>query len=187
MIVKNLYLVLFLFLIISCNKEDDISSVRKCGEVLCLNGAECVDNTCDCPLGYSGATCNVLLTPSRIFVRKLSVTNFPEKDPLGQNWDPDELPDIFFQFFEDTDILYTELKTHDNAIHTEDYVFLPIQLEITNVNTVHRILLRDFDFSEHDILGEVVFTPFDGKSLPKEIILGAGEDVTFELEVDYAF
>ncbi len=186
MIVRSLCYVLIFFLIVSCNKEDD-SSIGKCGSVVCLNGATCVDKTCLCPTGFSGITCETVDTPVSIIVRTVGLTNFPQKDSNNENWDPDGLPDIFFQIYKEFEPIYTEIQTHDNAMHTENYNFIPNQLAITEVTTPHRIVLLDFDFSTHDILGEIVFTPFDGKSLPEEILLGAGEDVTFRLTVDYNF
>lgn len=188
MIVRSLCYVLIFFLIVSCNQKDD-RGIEKCGKIACLNGATCVDDTCLCPTGFSGLACETLETPISIVVRTVILTNFPEKDSNNESWDTNGLPDIFFQIYKELDAvpIYTEVKTHENAVHTENYSFTPNQLTITEVNTPHRILLLDFDFSKHDILGELTFTPFDGKSLPKEIILGAEEEVTLRLMVDYNF
>jgi len=183
---RSLCLLLIAFLIVSCNKEDT-SSIGKCGEVECLNGSTCVDNTCDCPPGLSGSSCETILTPTKILIRKVRLTNFPEKDSFNEDWDLDGLPDVFFQVYKEFDLLYDEEKTYQDAMPTESYDFFPTQLEITEVNRSHRIALFDSDFQIPDILGEIEFIPFDGKSHPKKLILGIGEKVTFRLELDYDF
>lgn len=44
---------LFIFLISGCKKNEDNS----CNGVVCQNGAECVNNACQCPEGYEDTDC----------------------------------------------------------------------------------------------------------------------------------
>lgn len=63
-ILSTITLVVSLFVLVlvsACNKGDikynDTTLVRPCDNVICLNGGNCVDGTCYCPVGYEGVKC----------------------------------------------------------------------------------------------------------------------------------
>lgn len=63
-ILSTISLVVSLFILVmvsACNKGDikynDTTLVRPCDNVICLNGGNCVDGSCYCPLGYEGVKC----------------------------------------------------------------------------------------------------------------------------------
>lgn len=63
-ILSTISLVVSLFtlvLVSACNKGDikynDTTLIRPCDNVICLNGGNCVDGSCYCPLGYEGLKC----------------------------------------------------------------------------------------------------------------------------------
>lgn len=101
-------LVLFSFtlaFISSCKKKDlvynDTTKIRPCDNVICLNGGNCLDGNCLCPIGYEGVKCekkwtdkfvgnfiasdecytgsagfyDVLITPDPVFADKMNFTN----------------------------------------------------------------------------------------------------------------
>lgn len=47
----------------SCDKKaikyNDTTLIRPCDNVVCLNGASCVDGVCVCPKGYEGNKCEI--------------------------------------------------------------------------------------------------------------------------------
>jgi hypothetical protein len=63
-ILYTLTSVLSLFILVmvsACNKGDikynDTTLIRPCDQVICLNGGNCVDGSCNCPAGYEGIKC----------------------------------------------------------------------------------------------------------------------------------
>ena len=47
-----------LLLLVACGDSETLfEPADPCDQIMCLNGGACVDGTCDCPSGYSGAAC----------------------------------------------------------------------------------------------------------------------------------
>jgi hypothetical protein len=80
----KLTLVLFLgILFISiqgCNKDE-------CKNIVCLNGGACESGFCNCPPGYTGATCGIAKTPVSVTINNITVNRYPMTNPSGAGWD----------------------------------------------------------------------------------------------------
>ena len=59
-----------------------------CEGITCANDGVCINGTCDCPTGYSGATCQTQLTPISMTVTKIVIDKYPLVNPVGGNLDP---------------------------------------------------------------------------------------------------
>ncbi|WP_417601275.1 hypothetical protein [Owenweeksia hongkongensis] len=91
-------------LIVCCTKKDSNSNAdesgcvyktidgqRICycgGTVVCQNGGECNDGTCDCPEGFYGEACELHIKPDSLTISKLTVNRFYPTNN-GLPWDPD--------------------------------------------------------------------------------------------------
>ena len=131
---------LFILLVISCGKDDN------CDIIICQNGGECVDGSCECPTGYTSGNCSEQIVPTSIKVKNIKVTRFPPTDGSGAGWDEGNGPDIFVGFGKDTIILYQHPTNFENASPLLEYDFVPVsELIIDFPNERHSLSLFDFD------------------------------------------
>jgi hypothetical protein len=74
---------LFIMTYISCNKDDSTGkTIIKC--VNCSNGGQCINDTCRCPAGWEGITCETLAIGK--FIGTWSVVEKGSSSPGTQNY-----------------------------------------------------------------------------------------------------
>ncbi len=166
----------------SCSKDKDC-------EGTCLNGGVCEDGNCNCPDGYEGPNCAEQETPLKMFIHSVRVTRFPALDG-GTNWDLLDGPDIFFQLFAGSTLIYEQPNFIEDADPSVDLILtVTTPIEITNTTGEHGIQLLDYDdgITDDDFMGGILFTPYfsNTNGFPTTLNLDAGGAVAFTLEVSY--
>ena len=171
-----------------CNKTD------VCTDVICENGGFCnSDGFCDCPEGYSGFSCEVENTPSKMFIESIEITKFPSFEPDGDAWDTfSPEPDLTFEVARENQNSFYQHSTYfPDAVGSGTYIFDNLSIELTNVGTQRYVIgLFDFDdTSADDFMGGVVFLPYlSGNGFPEFMDLNpSGGTVAFKVKFRYAF
>ncbi len=148
--------------ILSCGKdeeEDEISPTIECGNFTCENGSTCVDGVCDCPVGYSGNSCETRLDPTNVKLTGVLVKDFPVSDPFGTAWDDDGKADLTFAIYEETDLLYAHTEIATDADPNDDHGFTVTTFTFVDPNTNYIIRLLDSDGAGADEMSSYTFKP----------------------------
>lgn len=166
-----------------------VNAVDPCKDVTCLNGGNCVDGTCVCAEGYSGVNCSQQVTPTKVIISKITVTEFPATDN-GAGWDVTSGPDIYVDVDQDPNTIWSSPIYYQNANPSSVYDFDPQPfIEITNVTSQVSIRLYDYDdFDADDFMGGIIFSPYTSTGgFPTELNLDAGGGVAFTISLDYVW
>lgn len=176
---KLLFLLLPLLMVVGC--ADD-----PCDNTICYNDGYCEDGTCVCPLGFVGENCGFQVTPSKIILRSIRVTDFPATDD-GYAWDSGSNPDIYPSIFKDDELLFESSAYFTDASPNEIYEF-NLTFDILDPLDTYAIVLYDYDSSgQDDYMAGIEFTPYhDTNGFPTEIDLYAG-GLRLVLVVEYVF
>lgn len=211
--IKILSLLLFFtsFLIYSCSSDDDSGAMNNnnnnmnnnnnsepCGGITCMNGGACVDDVCVCTNGYTGADCGTAKDIETITINKITITDFPQKDPQEAEWDGNSGPDVTVEIIRGVTSVHLDNRpcidaennvTNPNA---DPCIFdFPAGLDLTETMSSHVINVLDFDTpSQSDLMGAIsISNPnqfFQDEGFPATITLSAGT-ISMELEVEYEF
>ena len=176
-------------LVLNSCKKDDPEPVDPCENVTCLNGGTCVNGACDCADGYSGPSCADQITPIKIRISTIKITDFPQYDG-GSSWDFGSGPDIYVELLLGNTTIHEQPTMFENANATQDYTYTPSSLvDLTDATAQYTIRLYDYDSgSDDDFMGGILFYPYSNTNgFPTTINLDAGGDVTFELTVSYVW
>lgn len=156
---------------------------------MCENGGVCLDGTCDCPDGFTGAHCHDIAPPDKVRIRTIALTRFPAfKNDVA--WDPTDGPDIFFRLYDGQYAVAQPLLLFENATGTQVYNFFISLIELSDVTKHYSLKLLDYDGrdTKEDFMGEVDFVPYDPqKGKPETVILDDGGPVAFELTLEYVY
>jgi hypothetical protein len=204
---KNLSLKLVLFLAIliatlsfaSCS-NDDSASKQSCEPIPCYNGG--ISNSdcgCDCPLGYEGINCSIQKKPIAIYITKIKVLQFPNKNLSNGSWDSSgDAPDITIKLtsgIKPFDVLFESPNFFPDAVSnsTSAYNFIPsAPIEINSIDNPLILSILDYDLadnnpSEDDYMGGIGFFIYNqGDNFPASITIKNTEaQLMFELYLSY--
>jgi hypothetical protein len=167
----------------SCEKDP-------CEDVTCLNGGTCIDGECDCPEGYTGSDCGDQITPSNIRVSKISITKFPSYNN-GSDWDTWSAgPDIYVLIKKNSTTIHEQPTMWEDADAAQDYTYEPNSpIDLSEPTVQYTISLYDYDSTgDNDFMGGINFYPYSSDNdFPNTLYIDAGGDVSFELDVSYAW
>ena len=157
-----------------------------CDAVFCYNDGICVDGTCECPLGYIGEDCGFQVTPQKIVIRTIRVTDFPATDG-GFPWDSGSDADIYPTIYKDDELIFESSAYFIDAYPTDIYEF-EMEFDLDEPNDYYAIVLYDYDeIGQDDYIGGIEFKPYhDTNGFPQEIDLYAG-GVGITIVVEYYF
>lgn len=176
---KLLFLLLPMLTVMSC--VDD-----PCDGILCYNDGYCVDGTCECPLGYTGEDCGFQVTPYKIVLKSIRVTDFPATDG-PYSWDAGSDPDIYPTIYKNDNLIFESSAYFVDAYHGDIFEF-NMDFDLTKPLDTYAILLYDYDsVGEDDFMSGIEFVPYhDTNGFPNEIHLSAG-GMSVTLVVEYVF
>jgi hypothetical protein len=151
----------------------------------CENGGVCINGTCDCPEGYAGNDCSVVLTPTEIIVHKIIVNSYPMTNN-GSGWDGPGAggPDPYFVFYPQNYSSSTFISATINNVTggpLEYRVGFPYTIYSPNDPWVFTLV--DEDFSSNDVMVTGVFTPNDGSSGFPEILQVRSNAINLSLDL----
>ncbi|MBW8051197.1 MAG: hypothetical protein FVQ77_12820 [Cytophagales bacterium] len=171
-----------------CSKDDP----DPCDGVTCQNGGTCNGGICGCTERYTGNLCENQKTPTSIQITKVVVTDFPDKQPSGSNWDITSCcPDIYFQILKGTTLIYDSPTYKINAVSTSaPYTFTPSSsITLSSPTSNYTIRLYDYDSTSGDeYMGGILFTPYSSTNgFPSTSVVDAGAGLSFTLHLSYTF
>ena len=179
-----------MFLSNGCKKKTETPE-DPCANTVCLNGGTCVDGSCSCPTGYSGADCGTERTPTKIAITGIKVTNFPGLDGTS-TWDPitNTNPDLLVVVRQGLNTLITTGSV--NNISAGSVTIMPgvSPTDITDIVTQLNIELWDQDtppVDGNDTMGNIDFSIYtNGQHFPTTLTVTGGS-LTFELTLSYTY
>lgn len=161
-----------------------------CEDITCLNGGVCINGECDCAEGYTGPDCGDQITPSNIKVSKIRITKFPSYNN-GSDWDTWSAgSDIYVLITKNSTTIHEQPTMWEEADATQNYTYEPNSpIDLSEPTVQYTISLYDYDSSgSDDFMGGINFYPYSNNNdFPSTLYIDAGGDVSFELEVSYAW
>ncbi len=172
-------------------KKSDPTPTDPCANTVCLNGGTCVDGSCSCPTGYSGADCGTQRTPLKVTITGIKVTKFPALSGTS-DWDPYPgytNPDIFAVIKQGSNTLITTTAMSDVPAGSTNILTVPAPYDVTDLTTLVNIELWDDDTSpdNDDSMGNINFSIYSNSNhFPTTMIVDNGV-LTFELTLSYTY
>lgn len=168
----------------SCRKE----TPDPCEGITCVNDGVCINGTCDCPTGYSGAACQTELTPISVTITKVVVSNYPVVDGSGGSWDLSTGGDPYIVIARGQSANYINQPHYEHPSYYENATgqtltyTLSAPYTITEPNSQWSILLWDHDSPDpDDFMTGLFHAPNDqAAGFPASYILDSG---VFRVEV----
>lgn len=160
---KNLFLkslLVLAFFTLACCSSDD----QPCKPVVCQN--EGISNGacgCNCPTGYAGADCSLLLAPLSMQITKITITQFPPT-LNGEDWDNNAIgnfrkPDIYIKLLgPDGPMIDTSIDVYQDAQYDGVYSYtLATPLTIESVNKLYLIQLFNENVGDDQLMTATSF------------------------------
>jgi len=129
-----------------------ISCGDDCDDVICYNGGVCDDGDCNCPLDYSGSSCETRISPqannnsSSASITQLELLDFPGLNQ-GMNWDDSSCngiePDIYLTIADNSGVIFTS-TTIANCIDGTSYSYAS-GLPVSSNDAYSTFVIRLFD------------------------------------------
>lgn len=176
--------------------SDSTSTTTPCVPITCLNGG--ISNSdcgCNCPTGYTGANCGTQVTPTKISISKVVISNFPAFRSVsaswGNTWDWNPLntinnnPDLYLVFINSSTTYFNTVSNRFNdAVSGTQYTYnFTTPIQITNVNALHNITLYNWNTSGNDDeMGSITFTPYSSNNNFPSIITQTDSNTNFQVK-----
>ena len=184
----KLLLALCLFIVTStfqsCQKSDP------CDNITCYNGGFCANGLCNCPTGYSGSDCSIVLTPSAMVINSITMTSYPMTQTSGAGWDLTDGPDPFITINSGTSANQNDFSSGvaSNVTGSSIYYSNGFPVTISNLNINWTIGVWDYDAtSANDFMTGLYFIPISQTSgFPSTINLNTGT-MAVQLNVTWNF
>ena len=172
-------------------KKKKAEPADPCANTVCLNGGTCVDGSCSCPTGYSGADCGTQRTPVKVTISAIKVTKFPAMDGAS-TWDPitNTNPDLLAVVKQGSNTLITTGSV--NNISAGAITILPgvSATDVMDLVTQLNIELWDEDtppVDGNDSMGSINFSIYNSTNhFPTTLVVDNGT-LTFELTLSYTY
>lgn len=172
-------------------KKKKAEQADPCANTVCLNGGTCVDGSCSCPTGYSGADCGTQRTPVKVTISAIKITKFPAMDGTS-TWDPitNTNPDLLAVVKQGSNTLITTGSV--NNISAGAVTILPgvSATDVMDLVTQLNIELWDEDtppVDANDSMGSINFSIYNSTNhFPTTLVVDNGT-LTFELTLSYTY
>lgn len=125
----------------------------------------------------------------KIWVRGLTVKDFPATEANGAGWDILDGPDLYFTILHNNTLIYTHPQFVEDATPNQNHFFdIAGVLYFEAPKERYTVTLWDYDdFDADDQIGGIEFTPYDERvGFIEEIPIKFGE-IEFTLTVDYLY
>ncbi len=149
--------ILLTILIVSCDKPCTI---------VCQNGGFVTEDCgCNCPLGYTGSNCQIVLPLKSVTVTSIIVYNFPTSTS-GLYWDPGttsgKYPDMYININAGTTAAAVQTSAVHNNITSVPQTYALNPVTLYNPQNNYTISLYDYDPSDpDDFMGGIYFKPIN--------------------------
>lgn len=173
---KKLLVVFLSILFFACGTDD------VCDSVTCFNQGTCVDGTCVCPEGYTGSDCTLLVTPSSMTISEIRLTEMPERQSDGSEWDINDYPDVLFKLSRNGTTFTSETVSNADPSSTISW---PVNIQLNSVDEIHTITFYDEDVVEDDLIGAAAIIPWSERF--DEVLVYVDGGIVFEMVVSYSF
>ena len=140
-----------------------------------------------CPDHFSGSNCDVQETPTNIFLKSVTVTDYSETD-AGAGWDISSGPDIYLSIVHDGVEIYNNSASFiQNSVGSKTFT---VNLALPSVSDFYTIRLLDYDdFDADDFMGGIqnVFY-FSSDGFPSNVTFECpGCPVAFTCSIAHTF
>lgn len=171
------FVFLALFSFSSCTESDP------CEDITCVEGF-CNDGTCDCSEGWTGAACDVLLTPSSVTIKRITLLEYNYLRDDNTVWDINSSgPDLCI-YIEEVDNYRSDCK--EEAIPGVEYTW--------NTNLVwpdgafwFRLEDRDGP-NDYELMNAMIIPPrWDSDISELQVYESAISDMRVELLLGYEY
>jgi hypothetical protein len=190
---NTLFLLLGLFVIIGCNKDENENpnTPDPCEGVTCLNDGECANGECNCPEGFGGSDCSVVQTPTTMRITKIVVQSFPPTAENGGGWDTNSGADLFpvviygsfaLYNFEDNEIVNASPSGSNTFVPTA-----PIEINFPDEANIVRLYDKDGFANDDDYISGIEYTPFLEFLLFPEVRTLEVENTIIDIHFTYQF
>ena len=188
---KKIAVLSIAIMVFGCSK-DSASTSTPCVPITCLNGGiSKPDCGCSCPTGYTGANCGTQVTPTKISISKVVISNFPALKSDGSTWDWNPLnslnnnPDIYLVFINSSSTYFnTVANKFDDAVAGTQYTYtFSTPVQITNVTELENITLYNWNTSGNDDqMGTITFTPYSSTNNFPSVITETDSSTNFQVK-----
>jgi hypothetical protein len=188
---RYILLLASVFLMVSLSTGCEDETISPCKGVNCANGTTCNDGDCNCPPRYEGRECRQEVTPPRIQITEVRVSDFPFFNEEGESWDPSSNPDVFFAITNTDNEGESSQVIADARVDTtltfRGSSTFPITLDFPT--SQYNLFIADFDESgTNAIIDEVKIVPYKkGGDFPRTISFNGDQNTKFEMDIAYKF
>ncbi|MCB9295542.1 MAG: hypothetical protein H6559_20815 [Lewinellaceae bacterium] len=170
------YTLILLLAVFFSNCKKETTQADLCQGVICLNGGNCVNGDCNCPLQWTGSDCSQEKVPIKMKVGNIKITTFPPTTTSGAGWDIFDGPDVYIVISRNNTSEYESGFVEDL---TGNYTWSS-NFEFSDPTATYSISVYDYDdgLSTDDFMGGINFTPYrPGEKFPTSFTLDCGNCV----------